>query len=206
VYVRKIRDDGTEHVEWPHIFREVSMASFQDRVTGAIRLQAATFEEVEHDASALSQSALVVLGVSFASLIGAIRWGFYPGAAVATILFAFIGWAIGAAVIWLVGTRLLPGKNTEADYQQVLRVVGFAQAPGLFSVLAIVPFFGWLVRFVVWVWTLIALVIAVRQALDYEDTLKAVLVCVVAQVIMIVVTMMVGILGFGAAMAGSAVM
>jgi hypothetical protein len=88
----------------------------------------------------------------------------------------------------------------------VLRVVGFAQAPGLFSVLAIIPFFGWLVRFVVWVWTLIALVIAVRQALDYEDTLKAVLVCVVAQVIMIIVMMMVGFLGFGAAMAGSAVM
>ena len=61
-------------------------------------------------------------------------------------------------------------------------------------------------RFVVWVWTLIALVIAVRQALDYEDTLKAVLVCVVAQVMMFVVMMMVGILGFGAAMAGSAVM
>jgi hypothetical protein len=182
------------------------MASFQDRVVGAIRLQAGTFEDVEHDASAISQAALVVLGAALASLIGTMRWGFYPGAAVATILFAFIGWAVGAAVIWLVGTRLLPGKNTEADYQQVLRVVGFAQSPGLFTVLAIVPFFGWLVRFVVWVWTLIALVIAVRQALDYEDTLKAVLVCVVAQVIMFVVMMMVGILGFGAAMAGSAVM
>lgn len=182
------------------------MASFQDRVVGAIRLQAATFEEIEHDPTAVSQAALVVLGAAVAGTIGSLRSGFFFGATVAAIIFSLIGWAVGGAVIWLVGTRLLPGKNTQADYQEMLRVVGFAQAPGLLTVLAIIPFFGWLVTFVVWIWTLIALVIAVRQALDYDDTVKAVLVCVVAQVIMFIIMMMVGILGFGAAMAGSAVM
>jgi hypothetical protein len=181
------------------------MASFQDRVVGVMRLQAATFEDVEHDPTAISQSALVVLAVALAGLIGSIRWGFYPGAAVATILFSFIGWAVSSAVVWLIGTRLMPGKNTEADYQQVLRVVGFAQAPGLFTVLGIIPILGWLIRFVVWIWTLIALVIAVRQALDYDDTLKAVIVCVIAWVVMFVATLMVGFLGFGAAMMGSAI-
>ena len=80
----------------------------------------------------------------------------------------------------------MPGKNTEADYQQVLRVIGFAQAPGLFDVLGIIPILGWLVRSWSVVWTLVALVIAVRQALDYDDTLKAVIVCVIAWVVMFV--------------------
>jgi len=180
------------------------MASFQDRVVGALRLQAATFEDVEHDPTAVSQSAILVFAVAVAGVIGSIGWGFYPGAAVATVVFALIGWAVSSAVVWLIGTRLMPGKNTEADYQQVLRVVGFAQAPGLFTVLGIIPILGWLVRIVVWVWTLIALVIAVRQALDYDDTLKAVIVCVIAWVVMFLAMMMVGLLGFGAAMAGGA--
>jgi len=182
------------------------MASFQDRVVGAMRLQASTFEDIEHDPSAVSQAAIVVVAVTIAGSIAALRYGLFLGATVASIVFALIGWAIGSAVVWLVGTRLMPGKNTEADFQQVLRVVGFAQAPGLFNVLGIIPFFGWLVRVVVWIWTLVALVIAVRQALDYDDTLKAVLVCIIAWVIMFVALAMVGVLGFGAAMAGRGMM
>jgi hypothetical protein len=180
------------------------MASFQDRVVGAMRLQAATFEDIEHDPSAVSQSVMVVLAVAIAGVIGASGFGLYPGAAVASIVFALIGWAISSAVVWLIGTRLMPGKNTEADFPQVLRVVGFAQAPGLFSILGIIPILGYLIRFAVWIWTLVALVIAVRQALDYDDTLKAVIVCVIAWVVMFVATLMVGIMGFGAAMVGSA--
>jgi hypothetical protein len=182
------------------------MASFQERVMGAMRLQAATFEEIERDPAAVSQSALVVLGAALSGLIGTLLYGFFGSAVVATVVFAFIGWVIGAAVVWLVGTRLLPGRNTEADFQQVLRVVGFAQAPGLFAVLGIIPILGWVIRFVIWVWTLVALVIAVRQVLDYDDTLKAVLVCVVAWVIMFVAMMMVSFLGFGAAMVGGSMM
>ncbi len=147
------------------------MASFQDRVVGALRLQAATFEDVEHDPTAVSQAAIVVLAVARGRRhrVDRIRTA-TPVSAIVAILFGLIGWAVSSAVVWLVGTRLMPGKNTEADYGQLLRVVGFAQAPGLFTVLGIIPILGWLVRIVVWVWTLVALVIAVRQALDYDDT------------------------------------
>jgi hypothetical protein len=92
------------------------MASFQDRVVGAMRLQPATFEEIEHDAAAVSQAAMVVLGAAISSVLGTLRWGFLGGASIATIVFSFIGWAVGAAVVWLVGTRLMPGRNTEADF------------------------------------------------------------------------------------------
>jgi hypothetical protein len=96
----------------------------------------------------------------------------------------------------------MPGKNTEADLGQMLRTLGFAQAAGLFGILAIIPFLGWLVALVVGLWILVAMVIAVRQALDYDDTLKAVLACIVAWVIMFVVTLIAGFFGVGAAVMG----
>ncbi len=47
------------------------------------------------------------------------------------------------------------------------------------------------------------MVIAVRQALDYDDTLKAVIVCVVAWVLMVAVVIVGALFGLGAAIAGS---
>lgn len=158
------------------------MASFQDRVIGALKLQASTFEEVEADRNAMGQAAAVVLAASVASGIGWIWYGGISGIIRGAIA-SLIGWVISAALIWAIGTKMMPGKNTQADIQQMMRVLGFAQAPGIFAVIAIVPILGWLAAFLVWIWTLVATVIAVRQGLDYDDTMKAVIVCVIAMVI-----------------------
>ena len=175
------------------------MASFQDRVVGAMRLNVATFEEVEHDASATVQAAIVV---GAAALSSGLASGLGP--AVFGTIVGLIGWAIGAFVLLMVGTKLLPGRNTQADYGQMLRALGFAQAIGLFGILTIIPLLGWLIWFVIQVWVLVTMVIAVRQALDYDSTMRAVITCVVAWVIMIVISMVFAVFGFGAAMVGSA--
>ena len=172
------------------------MASFQDRVLGAIKLQVSTFEEVEHDVNAIGQAAAVVGAVAVARAIAGLGYlglGFF----IATIIFAFIGWVVGSAVLWVIGTRLMPGKNTKADLPQMMRVIGFAQAPGLFGLLAIIPVLGILIAFVVAIWQIAALVIGVRQALDYDDTVKAVIVCLIAWATMFVVTMLAALIGFG---------
>ena len=174
------------------------MASFQDRVIGAMRLQPSTFEEVEHDASATSQAAMVVAAVAVAGIIASIRYITIP-TAIMLVVFQLIGWVVGSFVVLLVGTKLFPGKNTEADLGQMLRTMGFAQSAGLFNVLGIIPFLGWLIRLVVAIWILVAMVIAVKQALDYEDTIKAVIVCLVAWVIMFMVTFVASLMGIGAA-------
>jgi hypothetical protein len=162
-----------------------------------MRLQAATFEEVEHDASATSQAAIVVLVAAVSRAFGSFAG---VGLLFGSIIGAAIGWVVGSAVVLLIGTRVLPGKNTQADFGQVLRAVGFAQAPGVFAVLAFIPILGWLVLLVLFVWGLAATVVAVRQAFDYDDTLRAIIVCVIAWVAMIFVTMLVALLGFGASM------
>lgn len=174
------------------------MASFQDRVIGAIRINPQTFEEVEHDQSATGQAAMVVLAAAISGGLGA---GYLRGA-IAGAISGLIGWAAGAFVLLIVGTKLLPGKNTEADYGQMLRTMGFAQAVGIFGILGIIPVLGWVIRPVLWIWVLVAMVVAVRQALDYDDTMRAVLVCVIAWAIMVIVQLIATAVGIGSASVG----
>lgn len=178
------------------------MASFQDRAIGAIRLQASTFEEIEHDTTATSQAAVVVAVVSAARGLASLST-FGVGSVVSTVVLGLLGWVIGSVALLLVGTKLLPGKNTEADMGQMLRTLGFAQAAGVASVFGTVPFLGVFVSLVANVWILVAMVIAVRQALDYDDTLRAVITCVVAWVLMVAVVIVGALFGLGAGIAGS---
>jgi hypothetical protein len=175
-----------------------TLANIQARMVGAIRLQAATFEEVEHDRGATGQAALVVALAGLASGIGAIRYG-SAGGVVFMIVTRLLGWLIGAFVLLIVGTKLLPGRDTEADLGQMLRTSGFAQAAGIFGILGIIPLLGGLLEILVGIWILVALVIAVRQALDYQDTARAIIVCAIAWVIMFLVTVVGMFFGFGAA-------
>ena len=168
------------------------MASFGERVVGALKLSAETFEEVEHDATATGQAAGVVLLASIATAIG---WSSTGGefAIVRSVLGAIVGWGLSAALIWFIGTKILPETNTEADLGQILRACGFAQAAGMLHVVAIVPLVGWFLSiFVIGIWVLIANVIAVRQALDYAHTPRALAVCAIAWVAQVVILMVFG--------------
>ena len=167
------------------------MASFGERVLGAMQLKAAAFEDVEHDATATGQAAAVVLLASIATAVG---WSSASGqfAIVRSIIGALVGWGLSAVLIWLIGTRLLPGRKTEADLGQLLRACGFAQAAGILHVVAIVPG-GWVFSlFVIGIWVLIANVIAVRQALDYDSTSRALAVCAIAWVAQVVILLIFG--------------
>jgi len=175
------------------------MASIQDRVIGAMRLDVNTFEEVERDQTATGQAALVVLA-------GSISGGLGTGRLTGILLGAILGlaaWALAAWVVMFVGTRLLPGRNTEADFGQVARAIGFAQAPYLLGILAIIPILGYLIRFALWIWVLVAMIVAVRHALDYDDTVRAVFVCLIAWAIMFVMAMIVATIGAGATLVGA---
>jgi hypothetical protein len=162
------------------------MASFFDRVVGAARLDTATYEEVEADTSATPQAMGVVVLAALASGLGAASTG--GTGVVGTVVGALVGWGAWAAVIWVIGAKLLPEPQTRADIGQLLRTIGFAASPGLLLVLRLVPLVGWLIAIVIWLWQLTATVIAVRQALDYESSGRAVAVCFIGWVIYVAVT------------------
>lgn len=154
------------------------MASMVDRMIGAAKLDANTFEEIERDTTAMGQALVVVLISAVAAGIGGMgsagTMGLFGG-----LVAALIGWAIWAGIVLVVGTKLLPEPQTKADFPEVLRTIGFAASPGVLNIFGIIPLLGILAGLVASLWQLVAMVVAVRQVLDYRTTGKAVLVCVV---------------------------
>ncbi len=139
------------------------------RIVGAVMLDATVYREVEHDASATGQAAGVVVMAALAALVGGTAAA--GGGPVGGVVGALAGWLIWGAVAYLVGDKLLGGT---ASWGELLRTLGFAQAPGILFVAAAVPFVGWLVEALVGLWIVVAAVVALREALDVS-TGKAVL-------------------------------
>jgi hypothetical protein len=148
------------------------MATLSDRILGATRLDVRTYEEVEADTTATGQAVLVVVLSSVAAGIGSIGSAGTPGF-VRGIAAALLGWVAWAFLTYIIGTKILPEPQTKADLGEMLRTTGFAQAPGLLRILGIVPILGLLAIMLVWVWMLVAMIIAVKQALDYTSVARA---------------------------------
>ncbi|HLL84424.1 MAG TPA: YIP1 family protein [Longimicrobium sp.] len=168
--------------------------SLVDRAIGAARLDIPTYEEVEADRSATGQAAVVVAVAAVCSAIGSIGEG-TPGV-IGALIGGIIGWLVWSGVTYLIGTMLFGGT---ADWGELLRTLGFAQAPGVFYVLGIIPFLGVLVKLAVAIWVLVAGIIAIRQALDVS-TGKAVLTAIVGWLALLIPMMMLG--GVAAIMMG----
>lgn len=145
---------------------------FLDRVRGALFLDIDTYEEVEADESATMQAAVVVLTATVASAIGASGMG--EAGIIGAAIRSVGGWLIWAAVTHFIGS-FLGGTST---WGELLRTLGFAQAPGILAVVGIVPFLGWMIFPVVAIWGLVCGIVAIRQALDV-DTVRAVVVAVI---------------------------
>lgn len=161
------------------------MSSFKDRIIRAAKLDVQIYEEVEADKSALNQALAVVILSSLAGSLNIGRVGF--GGFFIGIIITLTGWLVWAYVTYLIGTKLLPEPQTESSFTELLRTIGFSSSPGLFRILGIVPFISGPVFFITSIWMLVAMVIAVRQALDYKSTKRAVGVCVIGWVFQLIV-------------------
>lgn len=154
------------------------MDQFVQRMIGAAKLDVATFEAVEHDQNATVHALAVVVLVAIATGLGGMAAAGFTGLIVGVIA-AVIGWAIWAGLIWLIGTKLLPESQTRADWSELARTTGFAQTPGILRLFGFVPLIGGLVVLVANLWMLVSMVVAVRHALDYESTWRALLVVLI---------------------------
>jgi len=164
------------------------MNPFIDRIIRAAKLDKNLYEEVEADKSALGQSITVVILSSLAAGIGVISVGGIQGIITGTIA-ALIGWLIWAYLTYFIGTKLLPTPETKADYGELLRTIGFSSSPGLIRILGIIPGLAGIVFLVAGIWMFVAMIIAVRQALDYRSTFRAVGVCIIGWIVQAVVLM-----------------
>ena len=152
-------------------------------------MEVTLYEEVEADKSALGQAMGVVVLSSVAAGIGTISRG-RPLEMLVGLVAALIGWYIWAYLIYLIGTKLLPEPQTKADHKELLRTIGFSSSPGLIRVLGIIPGLATIVFPIAAIWMLVAMIIAVRQALDYKSTLRTIGVCAIGWVVQIVVLLL----------------
>ena len=153
------------------------MANLQERMIRAAKLDIALYEEVEADPEAMGQATAVVAISAIAAGLGNLQIAGLMGLVAGTVG-ALIAWYVWAYLTYLIGAKFVPEPQTNTTPEQLLRTIGFANAPGVIRILAFIPGVGPLVFSVAGIWTLVATVIAVRQALDYESTWRAIGVCV----------------------------
>ena len=161
------------------------MDRLYERMIRAAKLDVNLYEEVEADKSTMSQAIVVVVISNLAVGIG--RFGDVDlfGIVVFTIM-SLVGWFLWAYITYIVGTKLLPQPQTKADHGELLRTIGFSASPGILRALYFIPVIGPFITFAANIWMLVAMVIAVRQALDYDSTLRAVGVCVIGWIIQVI--------------------
>ena len=155
------------------------------RALRAAKLEPGVYEEVERDARAMPQAVAIVLLSAAAAGVGSISKigiaGIFMGA-----LVGLVAWYAWAMLTYVIGTRLLPEPQTKANLGELLRTIGFSSAPGIIRILGVI---GGLQRFVFSLaaaWMLVAMVVAVKCALDYKSTWRAVGVCFIGWVIQVI--------------------
>lgn len=151
------------------------------QMIGASRLNAGVYEQVEADGASGLSAVLIVVASSFAAAVGS---GLQTRADLtgATIT-AILTWLVWVALTYFIGTRLLPGASTHATFGQVLRTTGFSASPGILRVFGVLPVIGIPIFILASLWMLATFVVAVRQALDYTSSGRALAVCVLGWVI-----------------------
>ena len=191
------------------------------RMIGAALFNADTYEEIEADPGAIRQAILVVLLVTVCGAVGGLIGALFAGASalgiilvlIAGLVFGIVRWAIWVSVLSLVGGMMLRTGSTQTSWAEIGRVVGFAYTPGVLLIFSFIPFYigELIIPLVVWVWTLVAVTVAVRQALDFESTGRAIAVVLLSAVIgfipwIIVLIVQAALLGAGDAEASSSLL
>ncbi len=146
-------------------------SQYVNRIIRACKLDVNLYEEVEADKSATFQAAGVVVLSSLAAGVGALSLG--TSNFLMAPLLSLVSWFVWAYVVYFIGVKFFPEPTTEADHGQLLRTIGFSSAPGLIRVFGIFPNLMNIVFIVAALWMLVAMIIAVRQALDYKSTWRA---------------------------------
>lgn len=168
--------------------------SYFRRLIGAAALDASTYEEVEAEPAATGQAFATVILAGLAAGIG-VRG---LDGSLATVLFvailAILSWALWALISFEIGARVMPRPETRSDVGELLRTLGFAAAPGFFLAFGIAPEMRLPVFTITALWLLAAMTVAVRQALDFERTSRAVAVCALGWVLVMAIALTVGVM------------
>lgn len=171
-----------------------------ERIIRIIKLDFSVFKDIESDPKATTEAAIVVAVASVLSAIGAAFASNRPVPAfLAQVIGGLVGWVVWSYVSHFIGQAMFKGKGT---VENMLRVIGYANAPRFLGILGFIPCLGALAALIGAVLALIAGIMAIREGLDLE-TGQAVIVALVGWVALFIVSLLISIiLGVGAAGVG----
>jgi len=88
-------------------------------------------------------------------------------------LTAILTWLVWGILIYVIGVKIFPDKQTKVPFKKVLTAVGFAHAPGLIRFFAVTPELMVPIIFLTQFWIFAALIIATRQILNLKSNFKS---------------------------------
>ncbi len=186
----------------PTPYGSTRSSSYADRLRGALMLDARTYRDVEQDPNANGQAALTVVLAALAAGIGYILSRDLVQNVLGTVISSVLQWVVFSFVAYYVGASLFSTGQTSVTPGQMLRTIGFAQAPKLLLVLGIIPILGWVVGLIVFFWFIAAAILALREAFEF-DTGRAVGTGLVALVAIAIVDIVLSVIfGIGSALFG----
>jgi hypothetical protein len=164
------------------LFKRNFMHRFLNRFFRAAKLDVTLYQEIIEDPGTLNQALIVVFIYSMAAAYGTFAGAGVSGTNIAMIT-TLLGWYVWAFSTYIVGARILPEAQTEPDRKTLLRVMGFASAPGILRMLGFLPGLGIAVLLASTAWMIAAATVGVKQALNYESTARALGVCLLGMII-----------------------
>ena len=88
-------------------------------------------------------------------------------------LSALITWFVWALLIFVVGVKLFPDRETKVPFKKILIGVGFAHAPGILRFFAVTPDLMMPIIFLTQFWIFAGLIISTKQILNLKSNFKS---------------------------------
>ena len=177
------------------------------RIMRAIMLDREFYKEAEADTSLNQEALMIVIIVSVIGAIGSFFSSLMAQNFGQAILAFFVSAVVGVAnyyiwsyVTYFIGTNMFKG---DAEPGELLRVLGYASAPRLLSLLGFIPCIGWLISLAGGIWSLVAGFFGVQEALDLDTTETLVTIVLGGLAILIVTAIVSAVIGIGAMGAGA---
>ncbi len=149
------------------------MATFLERLRLAFTVNSDFYEEIISDPKTQAHSLWVVAIFAMAASFG--TFGRAGGTAVNISLFVTLfSWYIWAFTTYYLGTRFFAETDTPKDKKTIMRVMGFASAPGILRIFGLIPHLSGLLFIVSSLWMLYASATGLKKALNYSSMSRAV--------------------------------
>ena len=174
------------------------MAQIADRMIRAAKLDASLYDEIARDETTMGEAVTVVLIAAAAAGLGAALAG--PIGLIGGAVVALVGWFVQAVLAYYVGTKMIPDSDTRTDLSSVLRVTGYASAPGVIAALGFIPVLGTMAMFAAGLWQLAAFIVAIRVVMNFDGNGKAVMVVLIGWVVKMAIAGLFMFVGLGGAL------